>query len=129
MAETCVDQVIARNRTAEALPRTAYAPSEERLRSVGADIEAEKGRLDKLRGKLDAANGRIVTLEAQAAARVAAAAPAPPEGLVVATLRRQLAEEQTKRVQAESALAWLLRDLKALSDKLTAELQEFGPIK
>lgn len=55
----------------------------------------------------------------QADARVTAAGVvAQSEGPVVASLRRQLAEEQVKRVQAESALAWLQHDLRELVQKV-----------
>ena len=75
---------------------------------------------------------------AQAAAQVAAAAPGAEmterehiaglqRELAEATERRVLAErelalEQTKRVRAESELQWLQRELKALSDRLSAEM-------
>lgn len=62
--ETWVDRVVQRNRNLEALPRRTYVPSEERLNGIGADMEADKGQLDKLQRKLTEAEQRIVALEA-----------------------------------------------------------------
>lgn len=110
MAETQAwERIVERNRVAETLQRNAYVPSEERLRSVGADIEADK------------ALRRIATLEAHA----------HPDGLCD-DLAQRLAEEHVakcaaeQRVKeleercmwAEGTLAGLQAELKGLVDRV-----------
>lgn len=103
IGNTYVDRVIARALAAPH-PKVTYVPSEERLQAIGADVDAEKETVTKLRRELAVTKQQLTVAE------------------------QQLADEQVKRVRAESDLAWLTRDLQALSDRWATELNMLGHV-